>query len=131
MDNHRERTITDFLDIFCNTSLHLIRDKSLDGRKFSRLYPQLEVKKPDGMHSYNAKITYRGTFITDDGKPIDLWVEDTIEFSVMKVNAMLGIDEAYATVKFAENSPFLTDDKKKLLIQTAEKNLSMRVEEIK
>lgn len=131
MDKHRERMITDFLDIFCNTSLHLIRDKSLDGRKFSRLYPQLEVKKPDGMHSYNAKITYRGTFITDDDKPIDLWVEDTIEVSVMRVNATFGIEEEYMTVKFAKNSPFLTDAKKKFFIRTAEKFLSMRVEEIK
>ena len=131
MDKHQERMITCFLDIFCYTSLHLIRDKSIDGRKFSRLYPKPKVKKPDDMHSYNAKITYRGTFITDDDKPIDLWVEDTIEVSVVRVNATLGIEEEFMTVKFAKNSPFLTDAKKKSFIRTAEKYISMRVVESK
>lgn len=131
MDKQQERLITGFLDIFCYTSLHLIRDKSIDGRKFSRLYPQPEVKKPDDMHSYNAKITYRGTFITDDDKPIDLWVEDTIEVSVVRVNATLGIEEEFMTVKFAKNSPFLTDAKKKSFIRMAEKYNSMRVVEYK
>ena len=128
---YKNGEITNFLSSFSDRNMDLVRKGEYKGRKFYELYPQLVVYEADGNHSYNAKIGYRGIFEADDGHLIGMWVEDTIEFSVMKVNAMLGIDEAYATVKFAENSPFLTDDKKKLLIQTAEKNLSMRVEEIK
>ena len=132
MDRHQERLITEFLEIFCNKNLPTYKDyKAKDGRKFSILYPKLEVMKPDGNHSYNAKITYRGKFVPDNGNPIDLWVEDSIKVSVVRENATLGIGEEYITVKFAKNSEFMTVAKKKTFLQMAERYNSMRVVEVK
>ena len=132
MDKHQERLITEFLEIFCNKNLPTYKDHTLkDGRKFSRLYPKLEVMKPDGNHSYNAKIVYQGDFLPDNGNPINMWVEDSIEVSVVRENATLGIGEEYITVKFAKNSEFMTVAKKKTFLQMAERYNSMRVVESK
>lgn len=132
MDKHQERLITEFLEIFCNKNLPTYKDHTLkDGRKFSILYPKLEVMKPDGNHSYNAKIVYQGDFLPDNGNPINMWVEDSIEVSVVRENATLGIGEEYITVKFAKNSEFMTVAKKKTFLQMAERYNSMRVVESK
>ena len=132
MDRHQERLITEFLEIFCNKNLPTYKDHTLkDGRKFSILYPKLEVMKPDGNHSYNAKIVYQGDFLPDNGNPINMWVEDSIEVSVVRENATLGIGEEYITVKFAKNSEFMTVAKKKTFLQMAERYNSMRVVESK
>ena len=132
MDKHQERLITEFLEIFCNKNLPTYKDHTLkDGRKFSILYPKLEVMKPDGNHSYNAKIVYQGDFLPDNGNPINMWVEDSIEVSVVRENATLGIGEEYITVKFSKNSEFMTVAKKKTFLQMAERYNSMRVVESK
>ena len=131
MDKHQERLITEFLEIFCNKNLPVYKDHTLkDGRKFSRLYPEVQVLRPDGNHSYNAKIVYQGEFIVN-GKPITVWAEDSIKVSVMRENAMFGIKEEYMTVEFAKNSEFMTVAKKKTFLQMAERYNSMRVVESK
>ena len=131
MDKHQERLITEFLEIFCNKNLPSYKDHTLkDGRKFSRLYPEVQVLRPDGNHSYNAKIVYQGEFIVN-GKPITVWVEDSIKVSVVRENAMFGIKEEYMTVEFAKNSEFMTVAKKKTFLQMAERYNSMRVVEVK
>ena len=131
MDKHQERLITEFLEIFCNKNLPTYKDHTLkDGRKFVRIYPEVQVLRPDGNHSYNAKIVYQGEFIVN-GKPITVWAEDSIKVSVMRENEMFGIKEEYMTVEFAKNSEFLTVAKKKTFLQMAERYNSMRVVEIK
>lgn len=131
MDRHQERLITEFLEIFCKKNLPTYKDHTLkDGREFSRIYPEVQVLRPDGNHSYNAKIVYQGEFIVN-GKPIVVWAEDSIKVSVMRENEMFGIKEEYMTVEFAKNSEFMTVAKKKTFLQMAERYNSMRVEEIK
>ena len=131
MDRHQERLITEFLEIFCNKNLPSYKDHTLkDGRKFSRIYPEVQVLRPDGNHSYNAKIVYQGEFIVN-GKPITVWAEDSIKVSVMRENEMFGIKEEYMTVEFAKNSEFMTIAKKKTFLQMAERYNSMRVVEVK
>ena len=131
MDKHQERLITEFLEIFCNKNLPVYKDHTLkDGRKFVRIYPEVQVLRPDGNHSYNAKIVYQGEFIVN-GKPITVWAEDSIKVSVVRENEMFGIKEEYMTVEFAKNSEFLTVAKKKTFLQMAERYNSMRVVEIK
>ena len=131
MDKHQERLITEFLEIFCAKNLPVYKDHTLkDGRKFVRIYPEVQVLRPDGNHSYNAKIVYQGEFIVN-GKPITVWAEDSIKVSVMRENAMFGIKEEYMTVEFAKNSEFMTVAKKKTLLKMAEKYNSMRVVEVK
>ena len=131
MDRHQERLITEFLEIFCNKNLPTYKDHTLkDGRKFVRLYPEVQVLRPDGNHSYNAKIVYQGEFIVN-GKPITVWAEDSIKVSVVRENAMFGIKEEYMTVEFAKNSEFMTVAKKKTFLQMAERYNSMRVVESK
>ena len=131
MDKHQERLITEFLEIFCNKNLPTYKDHTLkDGRKFSRLYPEVQVLRPDGNHSYNAKIVYQGEFIVN-GKPITVWAEDSIKVSVMRENEMFGIKEEYMIVEFAKNSEFMTVAKKKTFLQMAERYNSMRVVEVK
>ena len=131
MDKHRERLITEFLEIFCNKNLPVYKDHTLkDGRKFVRIYPEVQVLRPDGNHSYNAKIVYQGEFIVN-GKPITVWAEDSIKVSVVRENEMFGIKEEYMTVGFAKNSEFMTVAKKKTFLQMAEQYNSMRVVEVK
>ena len=131
MDRHQERLITEFLEIFCNKNLPTYKDHTLkDGRKFVRLHPEVQVLRPDGNHSYNAKIVYQGEFIVN-GKPITVWAEDSIKVSVMRENEMFGIKEEYMTVEFAKNSEFMTVAKKKTFLQMAERYNSMRVVEVK
>lgn len=131
MDRHQERLITEFLEIFCNKNLPTYKDyKVKDGREFSRLYPEVQVLRPDGNHSYNAKIVYQGEFIVNS-KPITVWVEDSIKVSVVRENEMFGIKEEYMTVEFAKNSEFMTVAKKKTFLQMAERYNSMRVVETK
>ena len=131
MDKHQERLITEFLEIFCAKNLPVYKDHTLkDGRKFSRLYPEVQVLRPDGNHSYNAKIVYQGEFIVN-GKPITVWAEDSIKVSVMRENEMFGIKEEYMTVEFAKNSEFMTVAKKKTFLKMAERYNSMRVVETK
>ena len=131
MDKHQERLITEFLEIFCNKNLTTYKDHTLkDGRKFVRLHPEVQVLRPDGNHSYNAKIVYQGEFIVN-GKPITVWAEDSIKVSVMRENEMFGIKEEYMTVEFAKNSEFMTVAKKKTFLQMAERYNSMRVVESK
>ena len=131
MDRHQERLITEFLEIFCKKNLSTYKDHTLkDGREFSRLYPEVQVLRPDGNHSYNAKIVYQGEFIVN-GKPITVWAEDSIKVSVVRENAMFGIKEEYMTVEFAKNSEFMTVAKKKTFLQMAERYNSMRVVESK
>ena len=131
MDKHQERLITEFLEIFCNKNLPTYKDHTLkDGRKFVRIYPEVQVLRPDGNHSYNAKIVYQGEFIVN-GKPITVWAEDSIKVSVMRENEMFGIKEEYMTVEFAKNSEFMTVAKKKTFLQMAERYNSMRVVEVK
>ena len=131
MDRHQERLITEFLEIFCNKNLPSYKDHTLkDGRKFVRIYPEVQVLRPDGNHSYNAKIVYQGEFIVN-GKPITVWAEDSIKVSVMRENEMFGIKEEYMTVEFAKNSEFMTVAKKKTFLQMAERYNSMRVVESK
>ena len=131
MDRHQERLITEFLEIFCNKNLPSYKDHTLkDGRKFVRIYPEVQVLRPDGNHSYNAKIVYQGEFIVN-GKPITVWAEDSIKVSVVRENAMFGIKEEYMTVEFAKNSEFMTVAKKKTFLQMAERYNSMRVVEVK
>ena len=131
MDKHQERLITEFLEIFCKKNLPTYKDyKVKDGREFSRIYPEVQVLRPDGNHSYNAKIVYQGEFIVN-GKPITVWVEDSIKVSVVRENAMFGIKEEYMTVEFAKNSEFMTVIKKKTFLQMAERYNSMRVVESK
>ena len=131
MDRHQERLITEFLEIFCAKNLPVYKDYTVrDGRKFVRLYPEVQVLKPDGNHSYNAKIVYQGEFNVN-GKPIVVWAEDSIKVSVMRENAMFGIKEEYMTVEFAKNSEFMTVAKKKTFLQMAERYNSMRVVEVK
>ena len=131
MDRHQERLITEFLEIFCNKNLPTYKDHTLkDGRKFVRIYPEVQVLRPDGNHSYNAKIVYQGEFIVN-GKPITVWVEDSIKVSVARENEMFGIKEEYMTVEFAKNSEFMTVAKKKTFLQMAERYNSMRVVEVK
>ena len=131
MDKHQERLITEFLEIFCNKNLPTYKDHTLkDGREFSRIYPDVQVLRPDGNHSYNAKIVYQGEFIVN-GKPITVWAEDSIKVSVVRENAMFGIKEEYMTVEFAKNSEFMTVAKKKTFLQMAERYNSMRVVEVK
>ena len=131
MDKHQERLITEFLEIFCNKNLPTYKDHTLkDGRKFSRLHPEVQVLRPDGNHSYNAKIVYQGEFIVN-GKPITVWAEDSIKVSVVRENEMFDIKEEYMTVEFAKNSEFMTVAKKKTFLQMAERYNSMRVVESK
>ena len=131
MDKHQERLITEFLEIFCNKNLPVYKDHTLrDGRKFVRLYPEVQVLRPDGNHSYNAKIVYQGEFIVN-GKPITVWAEDSIKVSVVRENEMFGIKDEYMTVEFAKNSEFMTVAKKKTFLQMAERYNSMIVREIK
>ena len=131
MDKHQERLITEFLEIFCAKNLPIYKDHTLkDGRKFSRIYPEVQVLRPDGNHSYNAKIVYQGEFIVN-GKPITVWAEDSIKVSVMRENEMFGIKEEYMTVEFAKNSEFMTVAKKKTFLQMAERYNSMHVVEVK
>ena len=131
MDKHQERLITEFLEIFCNKNLPVYKDHTLkDGRKFVRLHPEVQVLRPDGNHSYNAKIVYQGEFIVN-GKPITVWAEDSIKVSVVRENAMFGIKEEYMTVEFAKNSEFMTLAKKKTFLKMAERYNSMRVVESK
>ena len=131
MDKHQERLITEFLEIFCNKNLPTYKDHTLkDGRKFSRLYPEVQVLRPNPTYSYNAKIVYQGEFIVN-GKPITVWAEDSIKVSVMRENEMFGIKEEYMTVEFAKNSEFMTVAKKKTFLQMAERYNSMRVVEVK
>ena len=131
MDKHQERLITEFLEIFCAKNLPVYKDHTLkDGREFSRLYPEVQVLRPDGNHSYNAKIVYQGEFIVN-GKPITVWAEDSIKVSVVRENAMFGIKEEYMTVEFAKNSEFMTVAKKKTFLKMAERYNSMRVVESK
>ena len=131
MDKHQERLITEFLEIFCNKNLPTYKDHTLkDGRKFVRIYPEVQVLRPDGNHSYNAKIVYQGEFIVN-GKPITVWAEDSIKVSVVRENEMFGIKEEYMTVEFAKNSEFMTVAKKKTFLQMAERYNSMRVVEVK
>ena len=131
MDRHQERLITEFLEIFCNKNLPSYKDHTLkDGRKFVRIYPEVQVLRPDGNHSYNAKIVYQGEFIVN-GKPITVWAEDSIKVSVVRENAMFGIKEEYMTVEFAKNSEFMTVAKKKTFLKMAERYNSMRVVETK
>ena len=131
MNKHQERLITEFLEIFCNKNLPSYKDHTLkDGRKFVRIYPEVQVLRPDGNHSYNAKIVYQGEFIVN-GKPITVWAEDSIKVSVVRENAMFGIKEEYMTVEFAKNSEFMTVAKKKTFLKMAERYNSMRVVEIK
>ena len=131
MDKHQERLITEFLEIFCNKNLPTYKDHTLkDGRKFVRIYPEVQVLRPDGNHSYNAKIVYQGEFIVN-GKPITVWAEDSIKVSVVRENVMFGIKEEYMTVEFAKNSEFMTVAKKKTFLQMAERYNSMRVVESK
>ena len=131
MDKHQERLITEFLEIFCKKNLPTYKDHTLkDGREFSRSYPEVQVLRPDGNHSYNAKIVYQGEFIVN-GKPITVWAEDSIKVSVVRENEMFGIKEEYMTVEFAKNSEFMTVAKKKTFLQMAERYNSMRVVEVK
>ena len=131
MDKHQERLITEFLEIFCNKNLPTYKDHTLkDGRKFVRIYPEVQVLRPDGNHSYNAKIVYQGEFVVN-GKPITVWVEDSIKVSVMRENEMFGIKEEYMTVEFAKNSEFMTVAKKKTFLQMAERYNSIKVVEVK
>ena len=131
MDRHQERLITEFLEIFCNKNLPVYKDHTLkDGRKFVRIYPEVQVLRPDGNHSYNAKIVYQGEFVVN-GKPSVVWAEDSIKVSVMRENEMFGIKEEYMTVEFAKNSEFMTVAKKKTFLQMAERYNSMRVVESK
>ena len=131
MDKHQERLITEFLEIFCAKNLPSYKDHTLkDGRKFVRIYPEVQVLRPDGNHSYNAKIVYQGEFIVN-GKPITVWAEDSIKVSVMRENEMFGIKEEYMTVEFAKNSEFMTVAKKKTFLKMAERYNSMRVVESK
>ena len=131
MDRHQERLITEFLEIFCKKNLPTYKDHTLkDGREFSRIYPEVQVLRPDGNHSYNAKIVYQGEFIVN-GKPITVWAEDSIKVSVVRENEMFGIKEEYMTVEFAKNSEFMTVAKKKTFLKMAERYNSMRVVEIK
>ena len=131
MDKHQERLITDFLEIFCKKNLPTYKDHTLkDGREFSRLYPEVQVLRPDGNHSYNAKIVYQGEFIVN-GKPITVWAEDSIKVSVVRENEMFGIKEEYMTVEFAKNSEFMTVAKKKTFLQMAERYNSIKVIESK
>ena len=131
MDKHQERLITEFLEIFCNKNLPTYKDHTLkDGRKFVRLHPEVQVLRPDGNHSYNAKIVYQGEFIVN-GKPITVWAEDSIKVSVVRENEMFGIKEEYMTVEFAKNSEFMTVAKKKTFLKMAERDNSMRVVETK
>lgn len=131
MDKHQERLITEFLEIFCNKNLPTYKDYTVkDGREFSRIYPEVQVLRPDGNHSYNAKIVYQGEFVVN-GKPITMWVEDSIKVSVVRENEMFGIKEEYMTVEFAKNSEFMTVAKKKTFLKMAERYNSMRVVESK
>ena len=131
MDKHQERLITEFLEIFCNKNLPSYKDHTLkDGRKFVRIYPEVQVLRPDGNHSYNAKIVYQGEFIVN-GKPITVWAEDSIKVSVVRENEMFGIKEEYMTVEFAKNSEFMTVAKKKTFLQMAERYNSIKVVETK
>ena len=131
MDKHQERLITEFLEIFCKKNLPTYKDyKVKDGREFVRIYPEVQVLRPDGNHSYNAKIVYQGEFIVN-GKPITVWAEDSIKVSVMRENEMFGIKEEYMTVEFAKNSEFMTVAKKKTFLKMAERYNSMRVVEVK
>ena len=130
MDKHQERLITEFLEIFCKKNLPTYKDHTLkDGREFSRLYPEVQVLRPDGNHSYNAKIVYQGEFIVN-GKPITVWVEDSIKISVMRENVISGNDEIMF-VEFAKNSEFMTVAKKKTFLQMAERYNSIKVIESK
>ena len=131
MDKHQERLITEFLEIFCNKNLPSYKDHTLkDGRKFVRIYPEVQVLRPDGNHSYNAKIVYQGEFIVN-GKPITVWAEDSIKVSVVRENEMFGIKEEYMTVEFAKNSEFMTVAKKKTFLKMAERYNSIKVVETK
>ena len=131
MDRHQERLITEFLEIFCKKNLPSYKDHTLkDGRKFVRIYPEVQVLRPDGNHSYKAKIVYQGEFVVN-GKPITVWTEDSIKVSVVRENEMFGIKEEYMTVEFAKNSEFMTVAKKKTFLQMAERYNSMRVVEVK
>ena len=131
MDRHQERLITEFLEIFCNKNLPTYKDHTLkDGRKFVRLHPEVQVLRPDGNHSYNAKIVYQGDFLPDNGNPINMWVEDSIKVSVMRENVISG-NEEIMFVEFAKNSEFMTVAKKKTFLQMAERYNSMRVVESK
>ena len=131
MDRHQERLITEFLEIFCNKNLPVYKDHTLkDGRKFSRLYPEVQVLRPNPTYSYNAKIVQQGEFIVN-GKPITVWAEDSIKVSVVRENEMFGIKEEYMTVEFAKNSEFMTVAKKKTFLKMAERYNSMRVVETK
>ena len=130
MDKHQERLITEFLEIFCAKNLPTYKDHTLkDGRKFVRIYPEVQVLRPDGNHSYNAKIVYQGEFIVN-GKPITVWAEDSIKVSVMRENVISGNDEIMF-VEFAKNSEFMTVAKKKTFLQMAERYNSIKVVETK
>ena len=130
MDKHQERLITEFLEIFCNKNLPTYKDHTLkDGREFVRIYPEVQVLRPDGNHSYNAKIVYQGEFIVN-GKPITVWIEDSIKVSVMRENVISGNDEIMF-VEFAKNSEFMTVAKKKTFLQMAERYNSIKVVESK
>ena len=132
MDRHQERLITEFLEIFCNKNLPTYKDHTLkDGRKFSRLYPEVQVLRPNPTYSYKDNIVYRGDFLPDNGNPINMWVEDSIKVSVVRENEMFGIKEEYMTVEFAKNSEFMTVAKKKTFLKMAERYNSMRVVETK
>ena len=131
MDKHQERLITEFLEIFCNKNLPSYKDHTLkDGRKFSRLYPEVQVLRPNPTYSYNAKIVYKGDFLPDNGNPINMWVEDSIKVSVMRENVISGNDEIMF-VEFAKNSEFMTVAKKKTFLQMAERYNSIKVIESK
>ena len=131
MDKHQERLITEFLEIFCNKNLPTYKDHTLkDGRKFVRLYPEVQVLRSSPTYSYKANIVYRGDFLPDNGNPINMWVEDSIVISVMRENVISGNDEIMF-VEFAKNSEFMTVAKKKTFLQMAERYNSMRVREIK
>ena len=131
MDKHQERLITEFLEIFCNKNLPTYKDHTLkDGRKFVRLHPEVQVLRPDGNHSYNAKIVYQGDFLPDNGNPINMWVEDSIKVSVARENVISGNDEIMF-VEFAKNSEFMTAAKKKTFLQMAERYNSIKVIESK
>ena len=131
MDRHQERLITEFLEIFCNKNLPSYKDHTLkDGRKFSRLYPEVQVLRPSPTYSYKVNIVYKGDFLPDNGNPINMWVEDSIKVSVMRENVISGNDEIMF-VEFAKNSEFMTVAKKKTFLQMAERYNSMRVVEVK
>ena len=131
MDRHQERLITEFLEIFCNKNLPSYKDHTLkDGRKFVRLYPEVQVLRPSPTYSYKANIVYKGDFLPDNGNPINMWVEDSIKVSVMRENVISGNDEIMF-VEFAKNSEFMTVAKKKTFLQMAERYNSIKVVETK